>query len=150
MIAVDLNDLVGQARALDRNIAVLQAEQAALWGAIRQLGGAGISLRGAIAIIIEAVAEEFGVPRAEILGDRRVARVIAARHACCWLARNLTPMSYPAIARHMRRDHTTVMHSVHAAELRIGRDGQFAHQVATLHAELAARLSPTPTSQEAA
>lgn len=107
---------------------------------------------GRVAAIVDAVAAEFRVPRADILSDRRQARVVAARHAACWLARMLTSLSYPAIGRQMRRDHTTVMHSVHVAELRLGRDSQFAHQIAALQAELAPHLAPhlTPHNREAA
>jgi chromosomal replication initiation ATPase DnaA len=139
--------LLARMAELDRTIATAQAEQAALWLAIRRVTG---TPGNAIGTILDAVAAEFRVPRLEIMSDRRHAAVIAARHAVCWLARHLTPMSYPQIARALKRDHTTIMHSVQAADLRITRDGQFAQQLATLQAELAGRLvAPTP-AQEAA
>lgn len=145
MTPATVDTLVDQARALDRHIAVLQAEQAALWGAIRKLGGRQEATgQGMVSAILDACAAEFGVTRREIVSDRRRAAHVTARHAACWLARHMTTLSYPAIARQLRRDHTTIMHSVHAAELRIGRDGTFAQQIATLQAELAAQLPHPP------
>lgn len=148
--ALDIDLLERRMARLDQIIAGAQAEQAALWTAIRAASGRPMrGPVGQVSAIVDACAAEFGVPRQEMLSDRRHANVVTARQAACWLARALTTLSYPVIARHLRRDHTTVMHSVQAAELRIGRDGQFAHQIATLQAELAARLAQ-PQDREAA
>ncbi len=52
----------------------------------------------------------YGVTRHDILGRRRNAKVVRARHHCYWHFRE-RGNSYPAIARIMRRkDHTTIMH----------------------------------------
>lgn len=59
-----------------------------------------------------AVCEEFGVPYAELMSDRRGAAVVRARHAAAYLCRELTPLSYPTIGRYFNRHHTTVINSV--------------------------------------
>lgn len=145
--APDALALLTRMAQLDRTIATAQAEQAAIWNALGRMGHARPV---GVAAILDAVAAEFRVPRAELLVDRRNAQLCAARHAACWLARHMTTLSFPAIARLMRRDHTTIIHSVQAAELRIGRDGTFAHQIATLQAELAGRLAQPEPREEAA
>ncbi|MCA9630062.1 MAG: hypothetical protein KC766_20465 [Myxococcales bacterium] len=37
--------------------------------------------------------------------------LVRSRHLVCYLARELTGMSYPELGRQLGRDHTTVMHS---------------------------------------
>jgi len=140
MTAEQVEMLKRRLEALDRHIAAAQADQAALWAAIRSARGEQRVVGGRLREIIGIVASRFGVAPADILSDRRHAEIAAARHAACWLARQLTPLSYPAIARRLGRDHTTVMHSVRAAELRIGRDSRFAERLAGLEAELAGRF----------
>ncbi len=59
---------------------------------------------------IGLIAMRYGVTRHDILGRRRNAKVVRARHHCYWHFRE-RGNSYPAIARIMRRkDHTTIMH----------------------------------------
>lgn len=49
----------------------------------------------------------------DVLGSRRESGpVMNARHAMGWLLRERYGLSYPHMGRVLRRDHTTVMHSV--------------------------------------
>lgn len=68
-----------------------------------------------IASIVEAVAEQFGIDREEILGGSKLRRASEARGVVAHLARRLTTLSFPEIARGLgRRNHS----SIHAAEAR--------------------------------
>jgi len=66
--------------------------------------------------IVEVVAERLGVERGEILGHSKLKRTSEARGVVVHLARRLTTLSYPEIARAFgRRNHS----SLHGAETRI-------------------------------
>lgn len=72
--------------------------------------------------IIEAVAQDFGVSRDEILSERQRGDAVAARWAAMDLVRRMTPMSLPRIGRVFGRDHTTVLNAVRKMEERRQRD----------------------------
>lgn len=57
-----------------------------------------------------AVSRHYSIPVNEIISARRESRLVRCRMAYYWLARELTPASFPMIGRHCgNRDHTTVM-----------------------------------------
>ncbi len=63
--------------------------------------------------IVDATAQEFGVPRESILARDRRPNVAAARQVSMYLARELTEHSLPEIGRGIGgRNHTTVLHAV--------------------------------------
>lgn len=62
--------------------------------------------------IIRAVAKVHDVAIRDIKGGARFRNVIAARHHCCVLMRDMLGMSYPAIAAAVGvSDHSTVIHA---------------------------------------
>lgn len=77
--------------------------------------------------IMSAVSLHTGVSIDDIKSERRPKEIIFARKLYCYLARTLTPYSYPKIAMSIYRDHTTVVHAVQSAEeiLREGTDEDF-------------------------
>lgn len=83
--------------------------------------------------IQEAVAEHFGVSRADLMADRRTVNHVRPRQIAYYLARELTPLSMPAIGlRFGGRDHTTVLHGFRKVEALALRDIEVAHDIATL------------------
>jgi chromosomal replication initiator protein len=65
------------------------------------------------ALILEKTAERFGFPIDEITGKSRRRPLVTARQISMYVFRELTDLSYPAIAREFGgRDHTTVIHAV--------------------------------------
>lgn len=69
--------------------------------------------------IIDQVAYETGVSRADIRGDRRFPALFRPRCAVCWLARRLSSASLPQIGDVLNRHHSSVLHACRcAAELR--------------------------------
>ncbi len=64
-------------------------------------------------VILEATSKMFGIPIEEITGKKRQRPLVTARQVAMYVFRELTDLSYPAIAREFGgRDHTTVIHAV--------------------------------------
>ena len=64
-------------------------------------------------LILERTSEMFGFPIEEIQGKSRRRPLVTARQISMYVFRELTDLSYPAIAREFGgRDHTTVIHAV--------------------------------------
>jgi chromosomal replication initiator protein len=64
-------------------------------------------------LIISKTSEMFGFPVEEIKGASRRRPLVTARQIAMYVFRELTDLSYPAIAREFGgRDHTTVIHAV--------------------------------------
>jgi len=65
------------------------------------------------ALILEKTSEMFAFPIEEIRGQSRRRPLVTARQVGMYVMRELTDLSYPAIAREFGgRDHTTVIHAV--------------------------------------
>ena len=64
-------------------------------------------------VILDATAAKFGLLKEDIIGQRRHRPLVTARQIAMYVFRELTELSYPAIAREFGgRDHTTVIHAV--------------------------------------
>ncbi len=74
---------------------------------------------------INAGAESFGLTRAEITGRAQPQRIVRARHAIVYCAREVLGESFPRIGKALSRDHTTVMSSYRRAQALIERDKAF-------------------------
>jgi chromosomal replication initiator protein len=63
--------------------------------------------------ILQATSDMFGFPVEELTGKSRRRPLVEARQISMYVFREITDLSYPAIARHFGgRDHTTVIHAV--------------------------------------
>jgi chromosomal replication initiator protein len=85
----------------------------------RALSAGTASTRGApprIGGIVDAACQAIGVDRNEIVASTRHRRVVLARGVVVHLAREMTTLSYPEIARHLGR---TAHSSAHAAAERV-------------------------------
>jgi chromosomal replication initiator protein len=64
-------------------------------------------------IILDATSKMFGFPVEELQGKSRRRPLVTARQVGMYVCREMTDLSYPAIAREYGgRDHTTVIHAV--------------------------------------
>lgn len=79
--------------------------------------------------VLEAVAEVFEVTVDQVVGRTRHREVIPARQAAMALCRELTDLSFPAIAAIFGRDHTTVVHGVAATARRVAASSDHAELV---------------------
>ena len=85
---------------------------------------------------INAGAEAFGLARAEIVGRAQPQRIVRARHAIVYCAREVLAESFPRIGKALSRDHTTVMSSYRRAQALIERDKSFQDGVARIREAL--------------
>jgi chromosomal replication initiator protein len=88
------------------------------------------------------VAVRFGLPREAILGLNRERRVARPRQIAMALAREMTGLSLPGIARHFARDHTTVLHACRRIAALSAADPDFARMVQSCR-ELILHLPPS-------
>lgn len=66
--------------------------------------------------VMNAVVLHTGTGASDIKASRRTNDIVTARHLFCYVARVMTTNSYPQIAAHIKRDHTTVISSVRRIE----------------------------------
>jgi chromosomal replication initiator protein len=85
---------------------------------------------------IVAGAEAFGLTRADIVGRAQPQRIVRARHAIVYCAREVLGESFPRIGKSLSRDHTTVMSSYRRAQALIERDKAFQDGVARIREAL--------------
>ena len=77
-----------------------------------------------IAAIQAAVCAFYRIPLREMTSHRRERAAAHARQVGMYIARELTPCSYPRIGRAFgKRDHTTIMYAVKVVEERMADDG---------------------------
>ncbi len=74
---------------------------------------------------IAAGAEAFGLKLEDMTGRAQPQRIVRARHAVVWCAREVLKESFPRIGKALKRDHTTVMSSFRRAQALIERDKAF-------------------------
>jgi hypothetical protein len=95
--------------------------------------------------IVDAVALECGVSRADILGTDRRARIVEARHLAMYAVHDvIRTLSLPVVGRLFGgRDHTTVLHAVRKIEQRLRAGPEYDRRVAALIARVSsAGLQP--------
>ena len=86
--------------------------------------------------IMSTVAKRYGVTQDEIKGKARKQNIATARHVCCYLLRNYTNMSLPAIGSLVGRDHSTVISSIDTVEKRMENDKIFSDEIIALSKEI--------------
>lgn len=102
--------------------------------------------RISIAEVQRVVADDYRVTINDLVSRRRGREIIQPRFAAMYLAKELTPSSYPQIAKRFGdRDHTSVCHAV----VRLGRQRLADPQLDARLCKLARRLcgQPEPGSQ---
>lgn len=79
--------------------------------------------------ILNAVADAFNITLSEILDGRKTDRIARARFAAALFFRDGRNLSYPQIARAIkRRDHTSAMHEVARARELLATDPEWAER----------------------
>jgi chromosomal replication initiator protein len=87
--------------------------------------------------IVDAAAQEFGVPRESLMARDRRPTVAAARQVAMYLARELTEHSLPEIGRGIGgRNHTTVLHAVNRIGAAVRTDPELRKTVDNLRRHL--------------
>jgi chromosomal replication initiator protein len=87
--------------------------------------------------IQDAVCERFGLTLIELLAHRRWRMIVRARQVGMYLAKELTPRSYPHIANSFGlNDHTTVYHALRMIERLIAEGDPIAADVEAIRSKL--------------
>lgn len=99
-----------------------------------------VAPRLSLQTIMEHVSSEFHISIRDIKSERNSLDNVRARQAFYYLARHLTPRSFPQIAKFAgKHDHTTVMKGVKACAQRMDADPDYRIKVAGLRARLETR-----------
>lgn len=83
--------------------------------------------------IQRVVSRHFNVSRQELISNRRTRVIVKPRQIAMYLAKTMTPRSFPEIGRRFGgRDHTTVLHAVRKIEDLMKNDTKLSHEVELL------------------
>ena len=123
-----LNRLVCRAELSGAPITMEIAEMA-----IADLVGQREPRRIRIEDIQKAVAGHFKVSKNDLLSARRTRAIVRPRQIAMYLAKMMTPRSYPEIGKRFGgRDHTTVLHAVRKVEELASGDARIAEEIELL------------------
>lgn len=115
-------------RSFEPNLSVERVDEL-----LAHLVGSGEPKRVRIEDIQRIVARHYNVSRQELVSNRRTRVIVKPRQIAMYLAKMLTPRSFPEIGRRFGgRDHTTVLHAVRKIEELIGGDTKLGHEVELL------------------
>jgi len=115
-------------RSFEPNLSIERVDEL-----LAHLMGAGEPKRVRIEDIQRIVARHYNVSRQELVSNRRTRVIVKPRQIAMYLAKTLTPRSFPEIGRRFGgRDHTTVLHAVRKIEELIGGDTKLGHEVELL------------------
>lgn len=93
--------------------------------------------------IVDEVSQSFGVDQRAILSPCRYRKLMPARFACYWLARNVGRKSTTFVGSCLNnRDHTTIMHGSRRAAEMMKVDAAFKGRVTAIRDRLLARAIP--------
>ncbi len=97
------------------------------------LVGTGEPKRVRIEDIQRVVARHYCVTRQELVSNRRTRVIVKPRQIAMFLAKTMTPRSFPEIGRRFGgRDHTTVLHAVRKIEDLLEKDNKLSQEVELL------------------
>ncbi|CAN7144657.1 chromosomal replication initiator protein DnaA [Rhizobium rhizogenes] len=115
-------------RSFEPNLTVERVDEL-----LAHLVGSGEPRRVRIEDIQRIVARHYNVSRQELVSNRRTRVIVKPRQIAMYLAKTLTPRSFPEIGRRFGgRDHTTVLHAVRKIEELISGDTKLSHEIELL------------------
>lgn len=83
-----------------------------------------------INFIVEIVADFYGITVAQLISAGRTPNLVYPRQVAAYLARTLTPRSFPIIARSLGdRDHTTILHAFNKISVLLHKDERLQAEV---------------------
>jgi chromosomal replication initiator protein len=123
-----LNRLVCRAEFSDSAVSMEIAE-----AAIADLVGSREPRRIRIEDIQKVIASHYNVSKHDLLSARRTRAIVRPRQIAMYLAKTMTPRSYPEIGKRFGgRDHTTVLHAVRKVEELAAADEALAQEIELL------------------
>ncbi|MBV8453302.1 MAG: chromosomal replication initiator protein DnaA, partial [Deltaproteobacteria bacterium] len=89
-----------------------------------------------IEAIQRTVADFFHIPLAHLKSKKRTQHIAFCRQIAMYLCRKLSKSSFPTIARHFSRDHSTVIHAFKLIQRRVTNDSAFRFLIEKIEREL--------------
>ena len=86
--------------------------------------------------IQKSVAEFYGLKMPDLMGKARPANIAFPRQIAMYLARQLTTLSFPAIAEQFKRNHSTILHAVGAVGKKMEESQEFKREIQLLERQL--------------
>jgi chromosomal replication initiator protein len=115
-------------RSFEPNLSIERVDEL-----LGHLVNAGEPKRVRIEDIQRVVSRHYNVTRQELVSDRRTRVIVKPRQIAMYLAKTMTPRSFPEIGRRFGgRDHTTVLHAVRKIEDLINSDTKLGHEIELL------------------
>lgn len=93
-------------------------------------------ITNSLATIIGSAASAYGIRKAQITGPRKSFRAVRARQICMYIAYQSGEFTLKEIGHWLRRDHSTVLHGIHAIETRLESDQLLRNGVAQIEKEV--------------
>ena len=88
-------------------------------------------------VIIEVVAEHFGISAADIVSKRRNSEFVLPRQICMYLCRELTTESLQSIGKSLnKKDHTTVIHGIEKITEDIKKNEELKNKIGSIKKKL--------------
>ena len=81
-------------------------------------------------IIIQVVADHFGIKAEDITSKKRTAEIVIPRQVVMYLCRELTDISLKNIAKVLdKKDHSTIINGITKIQDEINNNSEFANQI---------------------
>ena len=105
-------------------------------GCISELLGGAEPVNVTIDKIFAAVYKKYGIPKEDIVSQKRNKEIAFARHVVCYLIKDVTEMSLPNIGQVLDRHHSTVISSIDAVNRKLITDKGFELEIKALKKEV--------------
>ncbi len=103
---------------------------------IRELLGNAEPTTVTVEKVFATVYKKYGIPRAELVGQKRNKDIAFARHVANYLIRDITEMSLPNIGKLFNRHYSTVIASIEFVEKRMVTDQMFVLDLRAMKKEI--------------
>jgi len=95
-----------------------------------------------IASVLDAVSSHYGIPKLEIISQRRTLSIVRPRQVCYYLAKHMTAKSLPEIGRRLGdRDHTSILSGIRKIEHLRSTDSKIDSDVRAIASSLGGSLA---------
>lgn len=94
-------------------------------------------------VIQKTVADHFDLRVSDLTGSRRPQNIAWPRQLAMYLARSMTPFSFPVIGEAFSRNHATVLHACQQVESRLGKDLKLRQTVSLLQQRISHQTRKT-------
>ena len=107
---------------------------------LQELTGGVVPVQVIVDKVFSAVHSKYGIPKDDLLSQKRNKDIAFARHVSVYLIKNVTEMSYPGIAKIFNRNHTTLISSYELVAKKRNSDPMFNIEISELLKEVSSNV----------